>query len=68
MPSSLHELLIELFRLRPALAADLLARLLGVELPPHQHVRLEPADCTDARPTEYRADVVVVLTDAGHRS
>lgn len=64
MPSQLHEGLIELFRQSPALAAEILAGTLGVELPPWQQARLEPADLTDLTPTEYRADAVVVLAAA----
>jgi len=64
MPSSLHEALIEMFRQRPALAAELLADALGVELPAFQAARIEPGELTDVIPTEYRADVVVVLIGA----
>jgi hypothetical protein len=34
MPSYVHETMIELFRYRPALAADLLSDLFGITLPP----------------------------------
>ena len=64
MPSHLHEALIELFRHRPQLAAELLADPLGVSVPPHQQVRVHSGDLTDFSPTEYRADAVVTLTDA----
>lgn len=63
MPSHLHEALVELFRHRPELAAELLADAFGVAVPSHQGARLEAGDLTDLAPTEYRADVVVVLTD-----
>lgn len=56
--SNLHEMLIEMFRFRPSLAADLLAGVLGLNVPAHQQVRLEPVDCTNLVPTEYRADAV----------
>jgi hypothetical protein len=65
VPSSLHQALIEIVRHRPALVAELLAHTLGVDLPHYQDVRLEAGDLTDLTPTEYRADAVVVLTDAG---
>ena len=64
MPSSLHEVLIELFRQRPALAAELLADALDLDLPGYEQARVEPGELTDVSPTEYRADVVVVLTAA----
>jgi hypothetical protein len=63
VPSSLHEVLIELFRQRPALAVELLVSAFGVELPEHREVRVESGECTDLSPTQYRADAVVVLTD-----
>ncbi|MGH3612771.1 MAG: hypothetical protein ACRDRK_09270 [Pseudonocardia sp.] len=64
MPSSMHEVLVEIFRQRPALAAELLTDALGIELPVFGQARLEPADCVDLAPTEYRADAVVVLSQA----
>jgi hypothetical protein len=64
MPSTLHEALIEMFRNRPSLAAELLGGPLGVELPAYQVARLESGDLPDLTPTEYRADVVVVLAAA----
>ncbi len=64
MPSSLHEALIEIFRQRPSLAAELLAGALGVELPVYELARLESGEFTDLAPTGYRADAVVVLTAA----
>lgn len=63
MPSHLHEVLIELFHRRPALAAELLAASLDVPVPAYQRARLESCELTDLAPTEYRADTVVVLTD-----
>lgn len=63
VPSTLHEMLIEMFRLRPSLAPELLAGVLGVCVPVFDVARLDPADCTDLVPTEYRADAVVVLSD-----
>ncbi|PXY27751.1 hypothetical protein [Prauserella muralis] len=64
MPSHLHEALLELFRNRPSLAAELLAGPLGVRLPPFDYARLDSGDLPDLNPTEYRADAVVVLTTA----
>jgi len=65
MPSGLHEALVEMFRWRPSLAAELLAGVLGVDLPVFEHARVESGEFTDLTPTEYRADAVVVLTAAG---
>lgn len=63
MPSQLHEMLLLLFRNRPALAPELLREVLGLELPAYSEVRLESADLTDVVPVEYRADLVVLLVD-----
>jgi len=60
MPSLLHEALLELFRNRPRLAPELLDEL-GVKVPKFTKVRLESIDFTQITPTEYRADLVVVL-------
>jgi hypothetical protein len=61
MPSSLHEVLVEMFCARPALATELLAGPLAVTLPDHDTTRVEPATFTDLPSIEYRADTVVVL-------
>lgn len=63
MPSQLHEMLLLLFRNRPTLAPELLREALHVELPSYTEVRLESADLTDVVPTEYRADLVVLLVE-----
>lgn len=55
---------MELFRQRPSLAAELLSGQLGVRVPAYQQARLDSGDLPDVTPTEYRADTVVVLTDA----
>ncbi|MGQ0465823.1 MAG: hypothetical protein ACT4QG_10945 [Sporichthyaceae bacterium] len=67
MPSTLHELLAELFRKRPDLAADLLAGV-GVPIPEHVAARTAWADLSDLAPAEFRADAVVVLEDATGRA
>jgi len=56
-----HEVLVELFRDRPALAAELLTGPLGVSVPAFEQARVSAADLTDLAPTEYRADAVVTL-------
>lgn len=61
MPSYLHEALVEMFRNQPALAAELLAGPLGVDVPPFDHAGVTSGDLTDVTPTEYRADVAVTL-------
>ena len=66
MPSHLHEVLIEMFRERPALAADLLTGPLGLTVPEFQQAKLSADALTDVAPTEYRADAVVTLNTADH--
>jgi hypothetical protein len=58
-----HEILVDLFKNRPALAAEILSEVLGVPLPPYTEARLASADLTEIQPAEYRADVVVALLD-----
>lgn len=67
MPSSPHEGLIELFRQRPALAAELLADPFDVNLPRYEQIRIEPGDLGDLVPTEYRADLVIALRNASEK-
>lgn len=62
MPSTTHELLIDMVRQRPMVVADILTGALGMNLPDHLSARVESGDLTDLAPTEYRADTVVVLT------
>jgi len=64
MPSRRHEVLIEMFRERPAFAADLLAGPLGVAVPEFQTAQLSAGELTDVVPTEFRADAVVTLNAA----
>jgi hypothetical protein len=61
MPSALHEAIVELFRQRPVLAAELLRETLAVPLPAFTAARIESAAFTDLAPAEYRADLVVLL-------
>lgn len=63
MPSLTHEALIQLFRDRPELAPELLEGALGVRLPRYTEVRTESAELTQVTPTEYRADLVVLLVE-----
>src|SRR5262245_27458578 len=63
MPSMAHEIVVDLFKNRPSLAAEILAEVLGAALPPYTAARLTSSDLTEIQPVEYRADVVVVLLD-----
>jgi hypothetical protein len=63
MASMLHEGLLALFRNRPTLAPELLQDVLGLGLPVWSEARVESAEFTQVVPTEYRADLVVLLVD-----
>jgi hypothetical protein len=56
-----HEILVDFFRTRPSLAAELLIEVLGIALPAYTEARVASIDLTEIQPAEYRADVVVVL-------
>jgi hypothetical protein len=62
MPSTLHEVLVDMFHNRPSLAVDLLTDGLGMEVPTFQRAEVKAVEFTDLTPTEYRADAVVELT------
>src|SRR6187551_3603599 len=63
MPSQLHEALLQLFRNRPELAPELVRDALRQELPDYTEVRIDSADLSEVQPTEYRADLVVLLLE-----
>ncbi|HKV06705.1 MAG TPA: hypothetical protein VJ725_01120 [Thermoanaerobaculia bacterium] len=63
MPSMAHEILVDLFKNRPSLAAEILAEVLDVPIPHYSEARLASTDLTEIQPAEYRADAVVVLLD-----
>lgn len=65
MPSIVHEILLDLFKSRPSLAAEILTEALDIALPPYTEARLAATDLTEIQPAEYRADAVVVLLDHG---
>lgn len=67
MPSMTHEILVDLFKNRPALAAEILVEVVGVSLPSYSDARLASTDLTVIQPAEYRADVVVVLLNGDVR-
>ncbi|MDG6109501.1 hypothetical protein Daura_09410 [Dactylosporangium aurantiacum] len=61
MPTQLHEMLIQMVRERPTLAAELLDGPSKVTVPDFDEARASPGDFTNVSPTEYRADAVVTL-------
>ncbi|WP_437713324.1 hypothetical protein WMF45_46510 [Sorangium sp. So ce448] len=61
MPSVTHEALVELFKNRPTLAAEMLRDALGHPVPTFTEARVESSDFTEIVPSDRRADVVVVL-------
>ncbi|WP_224362645.1 hypothetical protein [Hyalangium versicolor] len=63
MASMQHEGLVLLFRNRPTLAPELLHDVLGLDVPTYSEARVESAELTEVVPTEYRADLVVLLLD-----
>ena len=63
MVSMHHEALVDLFKNRPSLAAELLCEALGEQLPAYSEARLASIDLTEAQPAEYRADIVILLFD-----
>lgn len=63
IPSVTHEALLQLFRNRPELAPELLREALQIELPAYTEARIESADFSQLAPTEYHADLVVLLVD-----
>ncbi|GAA4636227.1 hypothetical protein GCM10023196_085130 [Actinoallomurus vinaceus] len=52
---------LELIRLRPALAADLLDYVCKGLVPSSAHARMEPTDLSAHKPVSYHADAVVTL-------
>src|SRR5262249_17229676 len=68
MPSMAHEILVDLFKNRPSLAAEILVEVLGLSLPPYTEARLASTDLTEIQPAEYRADTLVVLPDPHPRA
>ncbi|KYG10903.1 hypothetical protein BE21_58540 [Sorangium cellulosum] len=61
MPSVTHEALVELFKNRPTLAAEMLHDALGQPVPAFTEARIEPSDLAEIVPSDRRADVIVVL-------
>ena len=65
MVSRLHELLIEMFREKPSLAAMLLDGTSRVDVPEFSKAHLSSGELNDVAPTEYRADAVITLEGSG---
>ncbi|WP_437810991.1 hypothetical protein [Sorangium sp. So ce1078] len=61
MPSVTHEALVELFKNRPTLAAEMLQDALGQPVPAFTEARVESSDRAEIVPADRRADVIVVL-------
>ena len=61
MPSLMHEALLLLFRNRPSLAAELMQQALGQKVPAHDTAEVQEATLSQIVPTEYHADLVVLL-------
>jgi hypothetical protein len=65
VPSFAHEIYVELFRQRPALAGELLAACAGIRLG-GVTAELASIDLSQVAPAEYRSDAVSVLRDRQH--
>ncbi|MFC5061034.1 hypothetical protein [Actinomycetospora atypica] len=63
MLSHLHATLTEMFRHRPAFAAEVLSDVLGIDVPRFGEARAGPTVAPSVRPTEHYADAVVLLRD-----
>src|SRR5271166_752895 len=64
MLSLTHDALVTLFRNRPTLAPELLRDALHVPVPAFDHVRIGDVTLNEIVPTEYRADLVLLLEGA----
>ncbi len=67
MPSLPHEGLVDLFRNRPTLAAEMLREAFGHALPSFKEAHIESTDLTEIIPADRRADLLVVLVDEQQR-
>ncbi|TDC63656.1 hypothetical protein E1200_21805 [Actinomadura sp. GC306] len=63
MPSTYHEVPLDLFRNQPALAPELLQAVSGIKPPEYEQISLGSETLTDCKPTEYRCDSTVLLGD-----
>ncbi|WP_437670783.1 hypothetical protein [Sorangium sp. So ce131] len=67
MPSVTHEALVELFKNRPTLAAEMLHDALGHPVPAFTEARVKSSDLAEIVPSDRRADLVVVLVGEQQR-
>ncbi|WP_437315737.1 hypothetical protein [Sorangium sp. So ce385] len=67
MPSVTHEALVELFKNRPTLAAEMLQDALGQPIPTFTEARIESSTLAEIVPSDRRADLVVVLAGEQQR-
>ncbi|WP_437333987.1 hypothetical protein [Sorangium sp. So ce394] len=67
MPSVTHEALVELFKNRPTLAAEMLQDALGQPIPTFTEARIESSNLAEIVPSDRRADLVVVLVGEQQR-
>jgi hypothetical protein len=65
--SSLHEVLVDLFRGQPLLAVELLSGPFQFQIPAHERVECSSNELNKVVPAEFRADTVVVLRTAQHQ-
>ncbi|MBI4613178.1 MAG: hypothetical protein HY720_06165 [Planctomycetes bacterium] len=65
MPGTRHEVVVDLFRFRPLLVADLLPLAGGPPPPHHDRVHIEDPDAVEIVPAARRADLVAVFERAG---
>ncbi|WP_437600154.1 hypothetical protein WMF28_01185 [Sorangium sp. So ce590] len=65
MVSMRHECLVDLFKNRPSLAAEMLVEVLGVVLPAYSEARVASVELNETQPAEYRADLVILLLEGG---
>ena len=65
MPSSLHEVLLQLFRDRPAIAVDFIAARLDSRWSDARRVELLDGDLAQLSAPQHRADTVLLLTCPG---
>jgi hypothetical protein len=65
MVSMRHESLVDLFKNRPSMAAEILIEALGLPLPPFTEARVASVSLNETQPAEYRADLVILLLEEG---
>ena len=65
MVSMRHEAIVELIRLCPAFAGEMLTGVADLVVPEYESAEIGSADLSEVVPTERRADAVVTLTRGG---